>query len=314
MNGETAFLVEGIQTAPRTSDVSSIDNGGMDSPPLSSDPRSELAALRRRAYGPNADIENDATALARLNALEDAVRSEEESAAHRERAIRAAEWNATRDEPTIRTSRPSASLLDAQPPVTADAASSPRDHASPSPVPVGPVPPSTPPGGATSDPRSATSKPSQWWKRLNDVRPRWLLLGAAVIGIAIGLLLPMLTPPFPDATLSKVGELGAPMPVEEDMGTMYSSDEDTGQLYEQFEGMDVWSVQTDTGAACVYVIADGSWVTAGCAPDGLTVIADAQAYPGAPRFLDTLPEGSVVRFEMRGDVIDVWVVEADEPA
>lgn len=46
------------------------DNGRMEAPSLSSERARELAALRRRAYGPAADIDGDAAALDRLQELE----------------------------------------------------------------------------------------------------------------------------------------------------------------------------------------------------------------------------------------------------
>ena len=280
----------------------------MDAPPLSSDPRAELAALRRRAYGPNADIHHDAAALARLNALEEAVRVEEEASAQRERAMRAAERNTNVDEPSVRTSRPSISMID-------DVSLAREGRSSPAAT-VAPLAVREPGHDRLDTDAGSTSVPEQpattrWWRRIHT---RWLVAAAVVAGMIIGLALPMLLPPFPDATLSKMGDPGVPMPMEEDVGTIYSAQDETGQLYEQFEGMDLWTVESENGGMCLYVIADGSWVAAGCAPEGLAVIADAQAYPGSVAFLDDLPEGSVVRFEVRGDVIDVWVVAADDPA
>lgn len=51
----------------------------MDAPPLSSERSRELAALRRRAYGPDADIDDDAAAVDRLHELEALARPREES-------------------------------------------------------------------------------------------------------------------------------------------------------------------------------------------------------------------------------------------
>jgi len=48
----------------------------MDAPALSSDRLRELAELRSRAYGPDADIDRDADALARLVELEELARTE----------------------------------------------------------------------------------------------------------------------------------------------------------------------------------------------------------------------------------------------
>lgn len=59
----------------------------MDAPPLTHEDRRELAELRSRAYGPDADIDGDAGALARLHQLEELARTdalEEDGAAPKE--------------------------------------------------------------------------------------------------------------------------------------------------------------------------------------------------------------------------------------
>src|SRR4051794_6575635 len=50
------------------------DNGLMDAPSPTPERSRELADLRRRAYGPDADIQRDPSAVLRLNELEDLVR------------------------------------------------------------------------------------------------------------------------------------------------------------------------------------------------------------------------------------------------
>lgn len=280
-----------------------VDNGGMDAPPLSSDPRAELAALRRRAYGPHADIHEDAAALARLNALEDAVRAEEDAAAHRDRAIRAAEWNPGRDESPVSTNRP-----------TQAAAAAPAAPATPKVWEVGVSPE---PGVEEQPSESATVAPvaarARWWRRL----PRWApVVLAGVIGLIVGLLGPTLMPPFPETTLHKVGPIGADAPVDEEMGMMFGADEGSAQLYESFRGLDVWTVTSEESGRCLAVTDDGAWLGAGCAGEPLTVYADVRVYAGQePEVLaGDLAEGSLIRFELRGDSVDVWIVEAEEAA
>jgi hypothetical protein len=54
-------------------------------------------------------------------------------------------------------------------------------------------------------------------------------------------------------------------------------------------------------------------MAAGCAPEPLDPVADIQFYSGM-RPVDglELPNGSVVRFILRNDVIEVWVAETLE--
>jgi hypothetical protein len=54
--------------------VKADDNGGMDAQPMTPEPSRELVDLRRRAYGPDADILGDAEALRRLHELESRLR------------------------------------------------------------------------------------------------------------------------------------------------------------------------------------------------------------------------------------------------
>ena len=53
----------------------------------------------------------------------------------------------------------------------------------------------------------------------------------------------------------------------------------------------------------------------GCAPEPPTPTADLNFYPGMPRIDGLeLPDGSVVRFVLHGDVIEVWVAASSEEA
>ena len=71
---ETGFLVEDRQRGSRDESRGRADNGPMDAPSLTAARSKELADLRRRAYGPNADIDSDPAAQHRLHELEELAR------------------------------------------------------------------------------------------------------------------------------------------------------------------------------------------------------------------------------------------------
>ncbi|MET0780024.1 MAG: hypothetical protein ABWZ16_00725, partial [Microbacterium sp.] len=97
---------------------------------------------------------------------------------------------------------------------------------------------------------------------------------------------------------------------------MYGIQADSPVRYQPFHDLEVWSAGTDQGSTCIVVTSpEGEWMAAGCAPEPLDPVADIQFYAGM-RPVDglELPSGSVVRFILRSDVIDVWVAETLEGA
>jgi hypothetical protein len=249
----------------------------MDAAPLTAERRRELAELRSRAYGPDADIDRDADALARLIELEELARAD-----------------APADDGDRERMHPDAAVVaDAGAPATAVL----REDAAP--------------GDATrgGDVPSADARSRRRWRRV----PVWgYVAGAAAIGLGIGLTVPALTPPHPIAELRPAPFIDG---VELDF-RMYGIPAESPVRYEPFRGLEVWSAETEEGSTCVVVTTgDGEWMTAGCAPGPLTPTADITFYQGMRQIdgLD-LADGSVIRFLLRGEAMEVWIAETDEVA
>jgi hypothetical protein len=67
---------------------------------------------------------------------------------------------------------------------------------------------------------------------------------------------------------------------------------------------------------CIVVTtATSEWMAAGCAPEPLDPVADINFYTEM-REIDglDLPPGSIVRFILRGDVMEVWIAETVQGA
>ncbi len=237
----------------------------MDAPRATSERTRELAELRSRAYGPDADIDRDADALARLIELEDLAR----------------------------TDAPAAE------------ADGPEQGGSPEAAPAAPTPPEA--AEDRDEKRAATPRP--WWRRT----PVWAYIAvAACIGLGVGLAMPALAPPHPVATLRQAPPADG---VELDFD-MYGIPAESPVRYEPFRDLGVWSAVTEQGSTCVVITAgDEEWMAAGCAPAPLNPTADITYYPGM-RGIEglELSDGSVVRFILRGDVMEVWLAETDEAA
>jgi len=245
----------------------------MDAPALSAERQQELDELRSRAYGPDADIDRDADALARLIELEELARLDA-------------------PEPVAETGRSaptdtSASSAGGPTVVILDGEGDPVNSA-------GPVP----------DPEARR----RWWRRV----PLWAYIaGTLTIGLAVGFAVPPLLPPHPATTLQQVPVAGAPLDFQ-----MYGIPASSPVRYEPFHDLQVWSAQTENGSTCIVVTTDtGEWTGAGCAPEPLDAMADVTFFAGM-RPIDglELPEGSVLRFLLRGDVMEVWIAETLEGA
>lgn len=239
----------------------------MDAPPLTSERKRELAELRTRAYGPDADIEFDANALARLIELEDLVRSD---------AVAPVAVTERRDDP-----RPARAAAEAT--VSGSAA-------------------------AADDRVSAVTAARAWWRRV----PVWAVaVGTAAIGLVVGLTVPALMSPHPTTTLHPAPIEGAELDFQ-----MYGIEADAPVRYQSFHDLEVWSAETEQGSVCIVVTtASAEWMAAGCAPEPLIPTADINIYPGI-RPIDglELSDGSVVRFVLRDDVMEVWIAETAEGA
>ena len=241
----------------------------MDAPPLPSERRRELAALRSRAYGPDADINGDADALARLIELEDLARAD----------------GAPDVAPARAESAPTHGLR----------AGTDRETAT----------------AVVTDESSTASEvtaPRAGWRRV----PLWAyILCALALGIIIGAMVPSLFSPHPVTTLQQVPIEGKPLDFQ-----MYGVRAASPVRYESFHDLEVWSARTTQGSTCIVVANDaGEWVATGCAPEPLTPSADVVFYEGM-RPIDglDLPDGSLLRFVLREDVMEIWIAETAQPA
>ncbi|MGZ8804233.1 MAG: hypothetical protein ACXWZG_02885, partial [Microbacterium sp.] len=147
-----------------------------------------------------------------------------------------------------------------------------------------------------------------WWRRV----PVAALLGVvAVVGLVVGLTVPGLAAPRPVEILHTAPLDGAELDFE-----MYGIQSDSPVRYEPYRDLEVWSAQTEQGSTCIVVTtATSEWMAAGCAPEPLDPVADITFYTEM-RDIDglDLPPGSIVRFILRGDVMEVWIAETIEGA
>ncbi|MET4638417.1 hypothetical protein [Mycetocola sp. 2940] len=280
----------------------------MDVPPGSAEfeVSNELERLRRRAYGPDADIAGDAAAQARLFELESARRQRLTSGIHADgrtpaplpELVRASERAPGPERlPVAEPAGGSATANDGANRPTADAG---------------------PRAGASTAP---------WWRR------RWLaILVVAIAAIAVGVALvgwisqllafgaaPILTDtptkaqPLdaggaydvvpPDYVLA-LESVGAVSDVPKDPhGTLDRLGLGAGDMrrYENFGYLSVWSGESRYGTVCLLVAHPVQGLDEGigaeaCSPDSVDTIADL-----------LMPSGRLTRFVLKGDRVDVYI-------
>ena len=139
---------------------------------------------------------------------------------------------------------------------------------------------------------------------------RWgLVCIAGAIGLATAYGVVWLMGPHPDLTLarsdapeSQVDFLLNYSPVEVDAATLES--------YEMFRGLQPWSATDSLGNRCL-IIAEPSdqWVHGGsCTPRQADLVVDVGVWPDEREsFADGLLDGTVIRFQLRGNAVDVSV-------
>lgn len=231
----------------------------------------ELAALRRRAYGPDADIHSDRSALDRLHELEALARRVAEPVASPEAARRMVAPPLPEPPEAQAATEPVTQERTAA--VTATAELSPR---------------------------------LRWWQRL----PLWsVAAGSLAVGIAVGAMgmASTLSNPGPDYTLRALPDDGEREQESNNLLSPWGLDADSVVRFEPFSGLDVSTALSNEGARCILLLRDAEPVWTQCAPDGLDTILDYTVYPGDTLLDETLPVGTVVRFIADGSLIRVWV-------
>ncbi|MEZ3161506.1 hypothetical protein AB1K54_13330 [Microbacterium sp. BWT-B31] len=277
--------------------------------PLSPESERELAALRRRAYGPGADIHDDADALARLQALESLTRP----------APRDAVATPARTEPAA-VPEPAAAPEPAPALASAPAAESAPAH---TPAPHQDEASATADGSPDEQPARADvpASPGPWGRvrRAWSATPRWILaIGCLVVGVAAGIGAVNLTAPQPTARLP----VAAIPPGQEppahfvaDALTWHGLENSDLRPHEPYRGMSIYSARNNRGEDCLFVAVSSDWPVGGCAPASLGPVVDVPygAVNGAVRDPD-FGFGDFLRLTLDGAVVEVWFHEGTDAA
>jgi hypothetical protein len=251
----------------------------MDATALTPDGSRELAELRQRAYGPDADIQRDPEAMRRLHDLE-------------------------------ALSRPSAASAQAAP-VTAEREGLPVERSAAGPAFDAAAAAEAEPSleASTPGPAAPAATRQRWWR----VRPVWI---AAVVCLVLGLVggsagvwfsTPHVTD-RPDETLVVVGN-------STDVTVAWIADLSSWGVkpssvtkFQPFDTVDVWVGQTSLDSTCILLSHMGRVFTTSCAARGLDPVLDLTVDPSLPvHWTRAMPFGTVVRFIATSHGVDVWV-------
>ena len=261
----------------------------MNRPPPPSDADRELNGLRARAYGRDHDIEADPAALARLVELENA---------------RVAD---TAAQPDTEEHTPAADARD-----TVPARAAPEEDPA---MPAGPAAPATP---AVDGAPTVSSPGGFWrslWRRATATRSRRIsFLAAAVVAVAmVGYAVRWLDATIPDATLPPLPDAADPALIEIMRARGLDGHFSTLQKYEPDRELEPWSVMHPEGYLCLLAVdrARETVQNAQCVPPGTELFVNLGAWPSFnDAYAEGLPDGSVIRWHLREDAVDVFVYPA----
>lgn len=251
----------------------------MDATALSPEESRELAALRRRAYGPRPDIAADPVAVARLEALEALL--------HRAGAMPA-------PVPAPTASAPSSPRRD-RPKVVGTLADAPADD-------IGDT-------GAASEGTGA--RPRRVPPGFGRVRKPWLV---AVLAVALTAALvwgvSQLSAPGSDMSLGRI-------PAGQDaerlarQGFLDAADvtADEVQRFEAYEALQIWLVVAASGERCLVIEAERYGILGvNCTPRGLDPTIDLRIWRGMrANVFGDLPPNTFLRFSHHSDRVHVWI-------
>ncbi|MFD4959577.1 hypothetical protein [Microbacterium sp. NPDC058389] len=140
--------------------------------------------------------------------------------------------------------------------------------------------------------------------------PRWVMVGIAVgLGLVVAYGAAWLLGPRPDATLTRFrGD--AVTTINGLSNAAVDVDVTTLEPYEAFMGLEPWYATDYLGNPCLLIIEPGTrYPLAGaCTPPEADLIVDVGVWPAeADQFAEGLPDGTVIRFQLHRDAIDVYV-------
>lgn len=250
----------------------------------------ELTALRRRAYGPDADITADHHAVTRLRALEERVRV-------RGRVLDPPP-GVPAPEPTTAATTPDA-------PRTSAAAGSPADA------------PAAAPGEALpSDGSDGTTAPPPRRRAWRTVVAACALTAVGVVAVTVPITLWVAAlPEQPYAILH---------PIDAPPNTVFFSPESEAQRYEDFLGMHVSTGALDyEQGRCILVELqpdrndefDSRGTRGACSAPGFEAVIDVSTVDGdlSATARAALGDVTAVRFAVVGDEVHVFVANAPDP-
>jgi hypothetical protein len=246
----------------------------------------ELTELRRRAYGPDADIAGDPDACARLLELESAQRPA---------------WRAAVGAPDNGTDDIGTSV--AVPAAEPDAVS--RHDA----VPLSDS------GTLPTRVDMPPSKPApRWWQGRAAI-----LLDVGVAAVAIGILVSAFNPPSTDITLHPRADIpreaAAELAGAQELNYLGIAAEDV-RLYDEFRGLNIWSGPRGSSSTCMFVTTDTRPRSrVDCAPWSGEPTIDLVKYRESSRLSGVeawgdMPVGSMIRLIMRDGAVIAQTVEA----
>jgi hypothetical protein len=277
------------------------DNQGMGAPRGSADfeQSDELQRLRRRAYGPNADIAGDAAAQARLSELEAAQRRERAPVVDAAAALPAPASERLPVPVPLGGSYPASTSVPQ--PVSGASAEQPPD--------AGSVTERYPGGVPIADPEpidGALSAP--WWRR-RRLLP-WVIAAVVVLASAIGIGVFVDDEPDraePVAQLTAQGQPGsASIPADDNVPVRYDLTVADFVSYGAYGPLQIWSTTKLENRRCIAVVGDNHISVFECTAPSVDTIAD---YILGPNMLPIPPSGELteyVRFILHDDVVDVY--------
>lgn len=250
--------------------------------------KAELAALRARAYGPDADIHDDPDALRRLTALEDEARGAADSAS----AISASVG--------IDVPRP-AQLAEPQHPIAPAA----NWEAS-----VPEIAPNAAASDEEQDPAGPASTPASRWAWM--LRPSVWIASLALTAAITGVVTTMIVTHDP-TVVARLQEI----PREEWPEAVEQFGLSAQQVFEEYNGLTaVVGAGSEPGqpiVMCLYLFAGHVFATGSCQGEAIEPRVDfiAGAEYGA-RVGEAFADGTAVRITLEGDTVVVRAVEGPQ--
>jgi hypothetical protein len=249
----------------------------MDTSSVPSDAERELAELRARAYGPDADIQTDRAALTRLRELE---------AAHLSGPPECGDDQA--DAPAAAGARDP----DVEPSATEGGMGA-------------EVGPDNSPLSSSAD----RLRPPSRRAAATRAGRATIAVGAVAAAVAVGYAVDWLVGPHPDATLLPVTDTASSVALAM-LGFLEAQPAaSTIRGYDSFRGIEPWFFKNEQGFHCFMLITGPASVDgANCVPPGVELFADITPWRQlVDEDTEPLPAGSIIRFQYRDDRVDVYV-------